>query len=39
LHLHTQKEYDSMLRLVLSSYGSGLLLWVVLVMFLNVNFS
>ncbi len=39
LHLHTKREYDSMLRLVLSSYGSGLLLWVVLVMFLNVNFS
>jgi hypothetical protein len=39
LHLHTQREYESMLRLVLSSYGSGLLLWVVLVMFLNVNFS
>ncbi len=39
LHLHTQQAYESMLRLVLSSYGSGLLLWVVLVMFLNVNFS
>ncbi len=39
LHLHTQREYESMLRLVLSSYGSGLLLWVVVVMFLNVNFS
>jgi hypothetical protein len=39
LHLHTQREYERMLRLVLSSYGSGLLLWVVVVMFLNVNFS
>jgi hypothetical protein len=39
LHLHTQREYPAMLQLVLSSYGSGLLLWVVMVMFLNVNFS
>lgn len=34
-----QKEYPSMIKFVLSTYGIGLLILIVVVMFINVNFS
>lgn len=39
LHLLIQKDFDSSLRIVLSSYLPALVLWIVLVMFLTVTFS
>lgn len=34
-----EKEYYRMLKFALSTYGVGLLIWVIVVMFINVNFS
>ena len=34
-----QKEYTRMIKFVLSTYGVGLLIFIIVVMFINVNFS
>lgn len=39
LYLILKESYDEMLKVVLSSYGFGLLLWAIFITFLNVSFS
>jgi len=39
LKIILEKGYHKMLKFALSTYGVGLLIWVILVMFINVNFS
>ena len=34
-----QKEYTRMIKFVFSTYGVGLLIFIIVVMFINVNFS
>lgn len=34
-----QKKYTNMIKFVLSTYGVGLIIWIIIVMFINVNFS
>jgi len=34
-----EKKFSKMFRLVLSSYGTGLVIWIMVVMFLSINFS
>lgn len=38
LKILLEKEYGRMVRFVLSTYGIGLLAWIILVMFINVNY-
>jgi hypothetical protein len=39
VHLHIKRDYQDSLKLVLVSYGSGLVLWVVFLTFIQVSLS
>lgn len=39
LKVEIKKSYEFSLKIVVASYGSGLLIWIIFLMFLSVNFS